>query len=91
MAIGRTVRIRKYIEDGEKVAAHQRLPKRSPRQIVDLTPLDLDLFQEQRCTLRSLIEDERLDKETIHHLQGIESLLDHIYDELVPVDIEADK
>jgi len=47
---------------------------------IDLGPIDWRLFQVQRATLLSLIEDDRLSEMEHEHLKGIIAFTDHIID-----------
>lgn len=93
-----------WIDDvtGERVSAEtgersthtcptQEQPRYSDR-FVDLTRVNLELFTAQRRSLNQVLDDAAITTpEQSEHLQGLQILLDHIYDELVPVEEENDR
>lgn len=79
----------------EQEDGHRDINLRDPdreHQMVDLYPLDLELLKQQRETLHAVIDGfsvtDASSEETADHLSGIENLLDTIWDQLVPVELD---
>lgn len=54
---------------------------------VEIDKIDLELLKRQRDSLNEVINDAAVTTPTqSEHLQGLQNLLDHIYDQLVPID-----
>ena len=54
---------------------------------VDLGNIDTDLLTAQRASLRFVLDEHHYHGDVVQeHLEGINNLLDHIYDQLVPLE-----
>ena len=52
--------------------------------MVDIVNIDIKLFTKQRESLNELILTGKITPEIKEHLEGLQNLLDNIYDQLVP-------